>query len=92
MKILGAEWTVVERDLQGINWGTMSVGRQEICLEATMRPDTKLSTLLHEIIEALNSQLELKLAHRTISQLEAGLFSVLNDNGVNLKPLLRGSK
>ena len=38
------------------------------------------SVVLHEIIEALNYRMELKLKHRQISQLEAGLFSVLVEN------------
>ena len=38
------------------------------------------STLFHEIIEALNYQLELKLEHHQIQSLEAGLFSILTKN------------
>ncbi len=36
--------------------------------------------LLHEIIEMLNYELELKLEHRTMSELESGLYQVLKDN------------
>lgn len=37
--------------------------------------------LLHEIIEALNYRLELKLEHCVISSLSEGLYQVLNDAG-----------
>lgn len=36
--------------------------------------------LLHEIIEALNYRLELKLEHNQITSLESSLFQVLRDN------------
>ena len=38
------------------------------------------STLLHEILEAINEQMELKLDHRQICALEIGLYSTLKEN------------
>jgi hypothetical protein len=46
------------------------------------------STLIHEIIEALNGQLELNLPHPTIVRLETGLFSVCEDNGIDVGVML----
>jgi len=37
-------------------------------------------TLLHEILEALNTNTEIGLEHRQISQLEEHLYQVLKDN------------
>ena len=41
---------------------------------------TQKSTLLHEIIEAIDWMHELKLEHRVICTLEEGLYQVLKDN------------
>jgi hypothetical protein len=38
------------------------------------------STLIHEILEALNNENELNLTHQQISTLECGLYQVLKDN------------
>ena len=46
------------------------------------------STLLHEIVEAINYHLELGLEHRQIMGLEVGLHQSLSDNGINLDNLL----
>lgn len=51
-------------------------------------PEEKISSILHEIIEILDHTLELRMPHQTITCLEAGLYQVLIDNGVDLKPLL----
>lgn len=36
--------------------------------------------LVHEIVEALNFELDLELEHHTITLLEMGLYGVLKDN------------
>lgn len=45
--------------------------------------------MLHEVLEALNYHLNLGLAHPAIQALEGGLYQVLTQNGVSLKPLTR---
>ena len=49
--------------------------------------DVQNSTILHEIIEAINYHLEIKLEEAQIKQLEVGLHQVLSENGVNLSLL-----
>lgn len=48
-----------------------------------------LSTMLHEIIEAINYHFQLGLPHSKIMILEAGLYDTLTRNGVCLDPLLK---
>jgi hypothetical protein len=44
-------------------------------------PEDKVSeAFLHEIIEALNDLLELKLKHRVRTALSEGLFQIIRDN------------
>jgi hypothetical protein len=72
--------------------GSMYSGKQIIFIEQTQCAQAQASTLLHEIIEALNYHLEMELNHDTICGLEAGLYTVLRDNGVDISGLLKGAK
>ena len=85
LKILGIDYEIK-------TGGTGSVGESKAVGEhhptaCTIWIDTSInsfghqkSVLLHEIIEALDYRLELKLDHERITQLEAGLFQTLMDN------------
>jgi len=42
------------------------------------------STLLHEIIEAVNSIMKLELNEQTIMILEASFYQILTENGIDL--------
>lgn len=45
-------------------------------------PDSaKVSCLLHELIELVTGQLDMKTPHEDINKLESGLFEVLVNNG-----------
>ena len=52
----------------------------KMLIAAHAAQDVQKSTLLHEVIEALNFQMELGLKHRQIMSLEHGLFQVMRDN------------
>lgn len=89
MKILGYNYRI-ERGVRVDEmdaYGRIDRRRQIITVASDLAEDGHASTLLHEILEALNYHLELKLEHRAIMSLEAGLFQVLTDNGVDLSPL-----
>jgi hypothetical protein len=53
-----------------------------------MEVQQKESTMIHEILEAINVQLELKLTHRQISCLETGIYGTFKGMGINMKPLI----
>lgn len=89
MKILGYTYTVTAEPFLG-DMGDVSTAAQSIRLDSRLPTQQMQSTLLHEIIEALNHALELGLTHPQIAGIEAGLFQVLNDSGVDLTPLLFG--
>lgn len=42
------------------------------------------STLLHEILEAINYHLELELKHNQIMSIEVGINKVLKDAGIDI--------
>jgi hypothetical protein len=93
IKILGYD-TAIKYSQPPENGGTEKAGRwmsaqQVIVLGPNVCQQAQESILLHEIIEALDYYLELELDHRVITSLEAGLYSVLTDNGVDLSVLLR---
>lgn len=62
--------------------GSSSANSLEILLDPSFSQSVIETTFIHEIIEQLNYHLELHLEHSTISQLEAGLYQVLRDNGL----------
>lgn len=81
LKILGHEYTVKLVDLNETDkFGSMNPNTNTIRINRNKAPSQQESTLLHEIIEALNCNLELGLDHKQITGLEAGLYQVLKDN------------
>ncbi len=93
LKILGYDYEVrysPPRHEGGMDAsGCSNAGHQIIVIDPLMCKQEQQSTLLHEILEALNCHLELCLNHQTVSSLEAGLYQVLKDNGVNVGALLK---
>ena len=61
----------------------------EIQIASNLAQQQLVSTVLHEIIEALNYHLGLGLRHDAIMALESGLYQTLTTNGVDLEPLAR---
>jgi hypothetical protein len=94
MKILGYDYTIdIEKTGEEISGaGKFISSTQKIQLSSDLCDQQLKSTLLHEILEALNYHLELKLEHTTIMGLEVGLYQTLVDNGIDLSPLLKGAK
>lgn len=93
MKILGYNYTldsIFDTEELGGNAGKCYAGSQHISLAKNLTVDGAESTLIHEIIEAVDYHLELKLEHKQICALEVALYNVLKENGVDLVPLLKG--
>jgi|GEM_PF-1934246 len=53
---------------------------QDITIDDGLHPETQASVLLHEVLEAINSSMNLYLEHDTITSLEAALYGVLVSN------------
>jgi len=62
------------------NSGESCAMENSIVIDPNAQPSQQEATLLHEIIENINSNYELKLEHTQISSLEATLYQVLHDN------------
>jgi hypothetical protein len=73
-------------DMGGIV-GTWDCDRKTLELANDLEEDVTNSTLIHEILEAINYHLELELKHPQIMALEVGLHQVFNDNGISLNIL-----
>lgn len=88
VRILGVDYDVIydipeshkedwdERDVCGL----FMEDEQAIYINPKMRDTSKIATLIHEIIEAINYRCELNLKHQNIMTLEAALIQVFNDN------------
>ena len=62
------------------NAGTHYSWVQKIWIDKTQHQEGQESSLIHEIIEAVNEQNDLKLDHQQISVLETSLYQVLKEN------------
>jgi len=81
LKILGHDYTVKLVDLNETDtYGNINLNTNIIRINHNKTQSQQETTLLHEIIEALNFNLELELKHNQITALEAGLYQVLKDN------------
>ena len=87
IRIMGHVYELEEVERLGV-MGRNSTEFLLIQLESSMPESQKLSTTLHEVLEALNKHNEWDLGHTLICSIEAGLFQVFSDNGVDLSPLL----
>lgn len=92
MKILGYNYTI-DRSRSNDDIGTF--GRHngisfQIQIASDLTQQQAESTMLHEIIEAINFAMNLELGEHNIRVLEASLYQVLTANGVDLSGLLDG--
>ena len=62
------------------NSGYACVVENKIVINDSLPLTQQESTLLHEIIEVINFQYQLKLDHNIIMTLETALYQVLKDN------------
>lgn len=69
--------------------GACLVPLQKMSVVRGMPEAQTVSSILHEVIEAVNSQLDLNICHLGIAGLETGLYQTLTENGVDLTPLLK---
>jgi len=69
--------------------GMIEIPKNMIWLSEELSESMAVSTLLHEIIEHINYSFQLEMEHNVLQALEAGLYQILTDNGVNLETLLR---
>ena len=91
VKILGYTYKVIRDgtiDMIGAA-GRFHPKSQTLQIATDQCKEQEISTLLHEIVEALNYHQQWSLEHKTIMSLEASLYQVLVDNGVDLSPLAR---
>lgn len=73
-KIIPAESNVIDSS------GKVVFGSAVIHIDETLQYDMAKATLLHEVIEVINEENELKMKHRVIQTLATQLFQVLKDN------------
>ena len=85
LKIMGHEYKVKHskdliNDKSAI--GYISFSKTTIWISTDISESRKRESILHEIMEALNCHMDLKLKHSTISRIAEGMLVVLRDNGL----------
>ena len=83
MRILGYDVRIIEKEdaLRSLNLGTWSSVKSEIVIDINAAKCVREETILHEVIESINSICQLELNHKELSTLSAVLHQVLVDNG-----------
>ncbi|MFA5745688.1 MAG: hypothetical protein WCX79_01230 [Candidatus Paceibacterota bacterium] len=81
IKIGGVRYKITPVDYKiSESYGKTVFESASIHIDDTLSQDMSLATLLHEVIEVINEENELKLEHRAIQTLATQLFQVLKDN------------
>ena len=91
MKISGYDYELVEdgnEDMIGA-FGRYHARRQILQIAEDLTQQQRESTVLHEILEALSYHFNLSLTNKVIMPLEAGLYQVLTDIGMDLSLLTK---
>jgi len=91
MRILGYDYKLVEdgdSDTIGA-FGRFHSSRQILQIAEGLTKQCRESTVLHEILEALNCHNNWGLSNKVIMPLEAGLYQVLADLGMDLSLLTK---
>lgn len=85
LKIMGHEYKVKHcKDLIKKNnaIGYINFNKTTIWISTEISESRKRESILHEIIEALNCHMDLKLKHSVIVRIAEGMLVVLRDNGL----------
>lgn len=92
MKILGYNVDIVEEGTwEDIGaFGKFHPRIMKIQIASDLCEQQKASTLVHEVLEAINYILDLQIEHDAIARLEVGLHQVVADNYVELKRFMEG--
>ena len=93
MKILGFDYSIeLVSSANMSELGTINHGSTHIRLRDNMSEVGLLSTLIHEIVHAVDFQLSLDMGEENVNRMATGLYQTMVDNGVNLRPLLKEKK
>lgn len=82
LKIVGKTYAVLfldEVDAEDNN-GEHDLQKQEIRVKNAIHFEAKRDVLLHEVLHAVDEQLDLRLKHKQIHALAVGLLQVLREN------------
>lgn len=80
IKIFGVPYTIVKTSITGLA-GECNFNDQLIHISIKVSgKEEQESTVLHEIIEAINYKCQLELTHQTICTLESALYHIIKDN------------
>ena len=85
VKIAGYNYTVISEvgkrhERCADDPAAMTPRTQMIWIDSKQSPDAQVSSLFHEILEALNYHYQLSLKHNILSVLETAIYQVLKDN------------
>jgi len=79
IRILGTDY-IYDDQVEMNNRGEIEFTGKKIRVNKILSNDLKMQTVLHELLEAINTELELNFEHKVISQLDCSLKAIFMDN------------
>lgn len=85
VRLLGFDYAIElcedsQRDKNNYNFGQADMRFQKITIDKRQAAAGQEQTLLHEILEVLNYELQLELPHNKLMSLAGTFYAVLRDN------------
>lgn len=77
--LLGKRWKVIHKKLEGVN-GYNHADNMEIELDTEQGKERRKESLLHEVIHAIEKDMEMEFTEKEVARLASGLFSFMREN------------
>ncbi len=93
VRVMGRDVPILKDDIvvqAANNLGEYRIQRNQIAIDSQVEQQLQGAVLIHEIVEVLNFDLELKLQHEILSSLASALYQVIRDNPQLIKQIISG--
>ncbi len=78
--VLGKSWTVVIQEMEDTDYGMCEHAKNRIIVSPKQSTDSMRDTLLHELLHAIDIELQAKMGERRVRLIATGLLQVLRHN------------
>lgn len=78
--VLGKTYTIEGATINDKSSGECDSIKQHIKIDMEWHSDMQQDTLLHEIVHAIDDQLNLKMGERRVNNMATGILAVMKDN------------
>jgi hypothetical protein len=80
LDVFGKRWTVVIEKIEDGDYGMCKPAQSKIIVHPEQSPDSMRDTLLHEILHAVDIEMQTRMGERRVRLIATGLLAVLRQN------------